>query len=363
MQITFDPLVPAEADCVRKMLGAETQTLTIGGVSAELTVDQMANLLRAGIQVAEEVDPDPQATAELRTEMLDRISDRADAPSAAPLPPDAPLPAAADLFSTAPVAPPAGEANATPVPPPPVPTAPAPAAPTASAGPTLPAGTVDKDGLPHDPRIHSGTKVTNADGTWRKRRGVDDALVTTVEAELRALMAIPAPGAAPVSAVPLPPSAGTVTVQGTSNPTVAAAPIATAAASHAVPATPSSHPADVSPVIPPAPAAAVAEPAGNVPPPPVPAPPTSAPATAPIPSPPAPPTPTAAADGAPPTFAGLMRKVSGHLTVKTLTPEQVDEAMATVHLTRAQMNLLAARPDLVEAVDAYINSLVMGAAS
>jgi hypothetical protein len=44
---------------------------------------------------------------------------------------------------------------------------------------------VDKTGLPWDERIHAGTKDTNGDGSWRKRRGVDDATVAAVTAELR----------------------------------------------------------------------------------------------------------------------------------------------------------------------------------
>jgi hypothetical protein len=43
----------------------------------------------------------------------------------------------------------------------------------------------DAVGLPWDERIHAGSKVLNADGTWRKRRGVDDKTVAAVEAELR----------------------------------------------------------------------------------------------------------------------------------------------------------------------------------
>lgn len=44
----------------------------------------------------------------------------------------------------------------------------------------------DKTGLPWDARIHSGNKTINADGTWKKRKGVSDAIVDAVTAELRA---------------------------------------------------------------------------------------------------------------------------------------------------------------------------------
>jgi hypothetical protein len=94
---------------------------------------------------------------------------------------------------------------------PPVPAVPAvAAAPTATAQPSAPASVdVDANSLPWDPRIHASTKVKNADGTWRARRGVDPHLVLTVEAELRAMMAIPSPAApaTPVQAqIPMPPT-------------------------------------------------------------------------------------------------------------------------------------------------------------
>jgi hypothetical protein len=43
----------------------------------------------------------------------------------------------------------------------------------------------DADGFPWDSRIHSSSKEVVKDGTWRKRRGVDAAMVAQVEAELR----------------------------------------------------------------------------------------------------------------------------------------------------------------------------------
>ena len=47
--------------------------------------------------------------------------------------------------------------------------------------PTAPA--VDANNMPHDERIHAGSKALNADGTWRKKRGVSDELIRSVEAE------------------------------------------------------------------------------------------------------------------------------------------------------------------------------------
>jgi len=54
---------------------------------------------------------------------------------------------------------------------------------------TVPATTsnsneLDSKGLPWDARIHSETKAKNKDGSWRGRRGVDDATINAVTAEL-----------------------------------------------------------------------------------------------------------------------------------------------------------------------------------
>jgi len=53
---------------------------------------------------------------------------------------------------------------------------------------------VDSEGLPWDARIHGAGKIAkNNDGTWRAKRGVDDALVAQVKAELKANLAPPMP--------------------------------------------------------------------------------------------------------------------------------------------------------------------------
>ena len=103
---------------------------------------------------------------------------------------------------------------------------------------------VDASGLPWDARIHSESKATAADGTWRKRRGVDPELVKQVEAELRgespAAVATPVatePSAAAVSAstptvadIPAPPAPAVVP------PPPAAVPQAPAPTTEAAPA-------------------------------------------------------------------------------------------------------------------------------
>ena len=76
------------------------------------------------------------------------------------------------------------------------------------ASATGPTG-LDAKGLKWDERIHSANGAKNADGTWRKRRGVSDEQVAVVEAEMRAVSAPPMPPAdnvpplqAPTNAVP-----------------------------------------------------------------------------------------------------------------------------------------------------------------
>lgn len=62
----------------------------------------------------------------------------------------------------------------------------------------------DKNGLPWDERIHAGTKALNADGTWKKRRGVDDATVAAVTAELTGAAPAPTPEPTPAPQVETP---------------------------------------------------------------------------------------------------------------------------------------------------------------
>lgn len=162
--------------------------------------------------------------------------------AAVPVPPPVPSTAAVVPLPTAPAAPTPG----LPTPPPAaVPSAPSPAvtaaAPTAPAAPTSPAGGVelDIDGLPWDNRIHAsgegGKRPKNADGRWRKKRGVnDEALVKRVENELRAAMVAPGaavtapPSSASSAVVPTPPPAAAPTAP-SAPPTPPAPPAAPAA--------------------------------------------------------------------------------------------------------------------------------------
>ena len=75
---------------------------------------------------------------------------------------------------------------------------------------TVTTATVDSKGMPYDQRIHSATKATNRDGSWRYRRGIEEATIAQVEAELKGQPA-PSPFAAPVEAPALEPERRLVT--------------------------------------------------------------------------------------------------------------------------------------------------------
>ena len=82
--------------------------------------------------------------------------------------------------------------------------------PVSLAAGAAPAGVeLDEHGLPWDNRIHAESKGKIADGSWRKKRGVDPALVAQVEAELRQVMGAPSGplGASTVPSAPTPPLA------------------------------------------------------------------------------------------------------------------------------------------------------------
>jgi hypothetical protein len=132
----------------------------------------------------------------------------------------APSAAAVVPSSTVPAVPTATSVVATPpVPAPPtVSAAPAPAAPVIPSA-SAPAVERDAAGLPWDGRIHASTKTKNADHTWRNKRGVDEAELARVTAELRGLpapavvAAPPAPAAPPVPPAVISPAAAALPAQ------------------------------------------------------------------------------------------------------------------------------------------------------
>lgn len=148
---------------------------------------------------------------------------------------------------------------ATVAPPPPANTAPittTPGVASSAAGASSAGVELDKHGLPWDGRIHAESKGKLTDGSWRKKRQVDPALVAQVEAELRQVMgaAPAAPLAQGVAPVPTPAS-------------VAASTIAPSVPTGAVPlpVAPPPAPAPVAGAAPTMPAAPSAAPAGEVP--------------------------------------------------------------------------------------------------
>lgn len=171
---------------------------------------------------------------------------------------------------------------------------------------------LDKTGLPWDARIHAESKAKIADGTWRKKRGGDPALVTQVEAELRQVMgAAPAVPLAPVASIPAP-QAATVTM-----PTAGVASSAVA-----VPAPPT---APVAPVAPPPPAPS-APPVGSVP------------------------------QDARAMFVALVGRASAAIQGQKVTQAEVNQCCVDAGVPA--LPLLANRLDLVAQVAAHIDALI-----
>lgn len=281
MQINFDPRDPNACASVLAMIGAlhpelDSRTTILGTV--------------------ETLDP----------------AQAFDAPSPetafSPLPAvPAALPAADTAGATIPTPPPAPSPVAVPPPAPTAETATAAPAPAPQAAPAASPSSgveLDADGLPWDARIHSGPadkRPKNADGRWRRGRGVDDETVATVTAELRQIMGAPAPAPIPAAAP-------------TPEPVLA-------------PASP-----------PPAPVAAVPTPAPAAPPPtPAPVDTVSGPAVA----------ATAVS-----TFADLMKKVTRMQTAGLVTVETTSQIAASLGLTG--LRDLMQRPDLVPSFDALL---------
>lgn len=195
---------------------------------------------------------------------------------------------------------------------------------------------IDVDGLPWDARIHSSTRVKNADGRWRARRGVDDTVFDSVVAELRAVMGNAPTPAAPVSG----PAVDTPsTIAAPSAPAVPPPPPVGVVDSfvpggvHAASSIPSH---ELGNVPPPPPAGAQAS---TVAPPPVSA--IASPVT--VPSAPAP-----NGSGEPIAFPALCAKITSAIAGGTLTPDVLAAALGKHSL--ASLPTLAAFPHLVQPV-------------
>lgn len=191
MQIIFDSRFDGVADAhrMRDMLTAYinsresvvTNVVNVSGSVDKRTEAQIGQAAKSAVERTLSVIPGPQGLPASTSEMPATPAFTPGTVSGS-----VPSDAGAAQVPTAPEASPAG------VPPPPtVASVPAPpvAAPEAPAAPSTSAPSaegLDSTGLPWDKRIHSSSKAKNADGSWRKLRGLNDAaLVSRVEAELR----------------------------------------------------------------------------------------------------------------------------------------------------------------------------------
>lgn len=190
---------------------------------------------------------------------------------------------------------------------------------------------IDADGLPWDARIHAGTKTKNADGRWKRRKGVDDADYQRIVGELRTLMLAPvhAPMTEEEDAIRRAKQISENIRIGNGHPD-----------------TPP--PAAVAPTPPAPPAAPV-----------VPAPPTAA---APVTPPPAAAPATPVSDAAPVvpagdamTFAEFLKAVMGKIQAKTVTMPQVNEVIAKHGV--ANLQLVGSRLDLIPQLWADIEAI------
>lgn len=163
----------------------------------------------------------------------------------------------------------------------------------------------DSTGLPWDGRIHSRTKSKMVNGQWKNTRGIDPELIKRVTAELRTAMAAPAPAYIPPPLASVPP-----------------APMAVPQAPASVPPAPMSVPI--------------------------------APAAAPI----APIAPATPASTEPLGFPAVMAKISQAVGSGKLTKAQVAQVV-TKHGLPA-LTVLPTRPDLLPAISADIDALLLG---
>ena len=212
-------------------------------------------------------------------------------------------------------------------PPPPANTAPittTPGVASSAAGASSAGVELDKHGLPWDGRIHAESKGKLTDGSWRKKRQVDPALVAQVEAELRQVMgAAPAAPLAPAAAIPAQPAA-TVT---TPTPGVASSAVAVPVPPIAPPPpAPSAPVAPVAGAAPTMPAAPNVAPAGDVP------------------------------QDARQQFVALVGRASAAIQGQKVTQAEVNQCCADAGVPA--LPLLANRLDLVATVASRIDALI-----
>lgn len=184
-----------------------------------------------------------------------------------------------------------------------------------SATAEAPASAADSAGIPWDERIHSETRKTNADGTWRFRRNLDVNVKNTVMAELKSRAT-----GMPVS-LPAVPTTAHVAAPGIVPPPPAA-----------VPPPPVTPQPPVNDVAPPAPVQLPLQSDVGLPVAPIAGPVSTAPVTS---------------------FRDLMTKVNVALAAGRLTQPQLAEACKASGVD--SVSALAAQPMHVPTVDAYLN--------
>lgn len=191
---------------------------------------------------------------------------------------------------------------------------------TTPQAPTTPAAnTADKAGIPWDARVHSETRKTNADGTWRFRRNLDELTKASVMAELKNFAQIP-----PVS---LPGVTGPIVVPGQLPLSSEAPPLpGYTPAGNALPTAPDAPPVILPGTLP----VPAAHPVG-------------------VPDAPNPPVVPAPVTG----FRDLMSKININRAAGRLSQEQVDAACRAANV--GSITELAAQPALVPAVNVQID--------
>lgn len=98
-----------------------------------------------------------------------------------------------------------------------------------NSGPAVDPKTIDKDGIPWDVRIHSTPPKINADGTWRKKRGLSEVTYGEIHAELQAAQASAGnPGTGTTNTAAGPNGSGTVETPAAPPPPASSAPTASA---------------------------------------------------------------------------------------------------------------------------------------
>ena len=198
MQITFNPMDPAERSAVINLLGQ----IDSDDAPATRWPAGTTALAQAGIGT-DAVSEDTRSAAEVFGG-APPLSDVQLGAGATPLDnapavlPGSSLPMQTGLPGLAPAGLPAG-------------------APPANAAAGSPAGGVELDtqGIPWHHEIHASTRTKTKAGIWTKLRGMnDEAKYNRIVAELKALHAMPAPAAAPAAPLqPLQPAAAPAVAQ------------------------------------------------------------------------------------------------------------------------------------------------------